>query len=161
MKLPKIRLRLTKSKSKTKHTLEQMQVCYDAISYQSGVEIWSVEKDCKSIKGEDGLYIIQVSGYCWDSWVAGDYKKANEVWYNSGDLPFTNHCFDLRSAILDEFISVFSAVKNFNFTLEKDDPDYMLLREEYDYAKHVLAIPREKRNNFYTWKYDAANVLNN
>ena len=90
-----------------------------------------------------------------------DDKKANEVWYNSGDLPFTNHCFDLRSAILDEFISVFSAVKNFNFTLEKDDPDYMLLREEYDYAKHVLAIPREKRNNFYTWKYDAANILNN
>jgi hypothetical protein len=50
IKLPKIRLRLTNSRSKTKHTLEQMKICYDAIADQSGLEIWSVEKDCKSIK---------------------------------------------------------------------------------------------------------------
>ena len=49
-KLPKIRLRLSKSRSKTKHTLEQMKVCYDAIASQSGLEIDSYEKSLKSIK---------------------------------------------------------------------------------------------------------------
>lgn len=96
-----------------------MKVCYDAISYQSGVEIWSVEKDCKSIKGEDGLYIIQVSGYCWDSWVAGDYEKPNEIWYNRGELPFVNNAFDLKTAILDDYVSMFVAIKDFGFVLKK------------------------------------------
>ena len=73
-KLPKIRLRLSKSRSKTKHTLEQMKVCYDAIASQSGLEIDSIEKDCKSIKESKDSYIIQCTGYSWDSWVAGDYE---------------------------------------------------------------------------------------
>ena len=159
-KLPKIRLRLSNSRSKTKHTLEQMQICYDAIASQSGLEIYSVEKDCKSIKEKDtGLYIIQCTGYSWDSYVAGDYERANELWYNSGELPFVNYAFNLRTAILDNYVSVFVAIRDFGFVLKKDDANYSELVQDYDYAKYLLSLTKEQRQSFYNFKYDFDNAV--
>jgi hypothetical protein len=159
-KLPKIRLRLSNSRSKTKHTLEQMQICYDAIASQSGLEIYSVEKDCKSIKEKDtGLYIIQCTGYSWDSYVAGDYERANELWYNSGELPFVNNAFDLRTAILDNYVSMFVAIRDFGFVLTKDDTDYSKLVQNYDYAKYLLSLTKEQRHNFWSFKYNFDNAI--
>ena len=152
MKLPKIRLRLTNSKSKTKHTLEQMQVCYDVIASQSGVEIWSVEKDCKSIKEKNtGLYIVQVTGYSYDS-ITIDSKHL-ELWYNSGQLPFTDNVFDLRKAIVNFNIGMFTAIKDFNFVLEKSDSCYHWLREDYDFSKHNFSLTREQRIALSSFKY--------
>ena len=159
IKLPKIRLRLSKSRSKTKHTLEQMKVCYDAIASQSGLEIYSVEKDCKSIKKKDtGLYIIQCTGYSWDSYVAGDYERANELWYNSGELPFVNYAFDLKSAILGAFVSMYVAIRDFGFVLKKDDANYSELVQDYDYAKYLLSLSKEQRSNFWSFKYKFDNA---
>ena len=71
----------------------------------------------KSIKEKKtGLYIIQCTGHSYDSWVAGDYEKANEIWYNSGELPFENNAFDLKTAILENYVTMFVAVRDFNFT---------------------------------------------
>ena len=160
IKLPKIRLRLSNSRSKTKHTLEQMQICYDAIASQSGLEIYSVEKDCKSIKEKDtGLYIIQCTGYSWDSWVAGDYKKANELWYNRGELPFVNNAFDLRTAILDNYITMFVAIRDFGFVLKKDDANYSELVQDYDKAKYLLSLTKEQRHKFWSFEYDYNNKM--
>ena len=64
-------------------------------------------------------YIIQCTGYSWDSYVAGDYERANELWYIVGDKPFVNNAFDLRTAILDNYVSMFVAV--FGFVLKKDE----------------------------------------
>ena len=158
-KLPKIRLRLSKSRSKTKHTLEQMRVCYDAIASQSGLEIDSVEKDCKSIKESKNSYIIQCTGYSWDSWVAGDYKKANELWYNSEELPFVNNAFDLKTAILDDYVSMFVAIRDFGFVLKKDDANYSELVQDYDYAKYLLDLTREQRQKFWSFKYNYKNQI--
>ena len=159
-KLPKIRLRLSNSRSKTKHTLEQMQICYDAIASQSSLEIDSVEKDCKSIKEKDtGLYIIQCTGYSWDSYVAGDYERANELWYNSQELPFVNYAFDLKSAILGAFVSMYVAIRDFGFVLTKDDTNYSELVQNYDYAKYLLSLTKEQRKNFWSFKYDFDNSV--
>ena len=159
-KLPKIRLRLSNSRSKTKHTLEQMQICYDAIASQSSLEIDSVEKDCKSIKEKDtGLYIIQCTGYSWDSYVAGDYERANELWYNSEELPFVNNAFDLKSAILGAFVSMYVAIRDFGFVLTKDDTNYSQLVQNYDYAKYLLSLTKEQRKNFWSFKYDFDNSV--
>ena len=159
-KLPKIRLRLSNSRSKTKHTLEQMQICYDAIASQSSLEIDSVDKDCKSIKEKDtGLYIIQCTGYSWDSYVAGDYERANELWYNSGELPFVNYAFDLKSAILGAFVSMYFAIRDFGFVLTKDDTNYSQLVQNYDYAKYLLSLTKEQRKNFWSFKYDFDNSV--
>ena len=158
IKLPKIRLRLSKSRSKTKHTLEQMKVCYNAIASQSGLEIYSVEKNCKSIKEKNtGLYIIQCTGYSWDSWVAGDYKKANELWYNSGELPFVNNAFDLRTAILDKYITMFVAIRDFGFVLKKDDANYSELVQDYDKAKYLLSLSKEQRQAWWSFDYHYTN----
>jgi len=158
IKLPKIRLRLTNSKSKTKHTLEQMKICYDAIADQSGLEIWSVEKDCKSIKEKKtGLYIIQCTGHSYDSWVAGDYEKANEIWYNSGELPFENNAFNLKTAILENYVTMFVAIRDFNFVLEKNDPNYSDLVQEYDKAKYLLSLSKEKRHAWWSFNYHYTN----
>ena len=163
IKLPKIRLRLSKSRSKTKHTLEQMKVCYDAIASQSGLEIDSVEKDCKSIKEKNknfpNTYIIQCTGYSWDSYVAGDYERANELWYNSGELPFVNNAFDLRTAILDNYVSMFVAVRDFGFVLKKDDANYSELVQDYDYSKYLLSLTKEQRSNFWSFKYKFDNAV--
>ena len=114
--LPKIRLRLSKSASKTKHTLAEMSVAYDCIASQSGLEIYSVEQDCKSVyQKETKTYIIECKGHSYDSTVYGDYEKAWEIWYNSGDLPFTDKAFDLKSAIIDFNIGMYTAIKDFNF----------------------------------------------
>ena len=53
-KLPKIRLRLSKSRSKTKHTLEQMKVCYDAIIDISGFTYTCT--DCDSLVYDVNLH---------------------------------------------------------------------------------------------------------
>lgn len=159
IKLPKIRLRLSKSRSKTKHTLEQMRVCYDAIASQSGLEIDSVEKDCKSIKESKDSYIIQCTGYSWDSYVAGDYEKANELWYNSGELPFVNNAFDLRTAILDKYITMFVAIRDFGFVLKKDDANYSELVQDYDKAKYLLSLTKEQRHNFWSFEYHYINKM--
>jgi hypothetical protein len=163
IKLPKIRLRLSKSRSKTKHTLEQMKVCYDAIASQSGLEIDSYEKSLKSIKEKNknfsDTYIIQCTGYSWDSYVAGDYEKANELWYNSGELPFVNNAFDLRTAILDEYITMFVAIRDFGFVLKKDDPNYSELIQDYDKAKYLLSLTKEQRHNFWSFEYQYINKM--
>ena len=163
IKLPKIRLRLSKSRSKTKHTLEQMKVCYDAIASQSGLEIDSYEKSLKSIKEKNknfpDTYIIQCTGYSWDSYVAGDYERANELWYNSGELPFVNNAFDLRTAILDNYVSMFVAVRDFGFVLKKDDANYSELVQDYDYAKYLLSLTKEQRQSFFDFKYDFDNAV--
>ena len=162
-KLPKIRLRLSNSRSKTKHTLEQMQICYDAIASQSGLEIDSYEKSLKSIKEKNknfsDTYIIQCTGYSWDSWLAGDYEKANELWYNSGELPFVNNVFDLRTAILDEYITMFVAIRDFGFVLKKDDANYSELVQDYDKAKYLLSLTKEQRHNFWSFEYHYINKM--
>ena len=158
-KLPKIRLRLSKSRSKTKHTLEQMKVCYDAIASQAGLEIDSYEKSLKSIKESKDSYIIECSGWSYDSWVAGDYEKANELWYNSGKLPFVNNAFDLRTAILDEYISIFVAIRDFGFVLKKDDANYSELVQDYDKAKYLLSLTKEQRHNFWSFEYQYINKM--
>jgi len=164
-KLPKIRLRLSKSRSKTKHTLEQMKVCYDAIASQSGLEIDSYEKSLKSIKESKDSYIIQCTGYSWDSWVAGEYEKANELWYNRGDLPFVNKSFCVRTAVIDKYISVYTAVKDFGFVLEKNDPlsDWTIrwseLIQDYDKAKYLLSLTKEQRHKFWSFEYDYNNKI--
>ena len=163
IKLPKIRLRLSKSRSKTKHTLEQMKVCYDAIASQSGLEIDSYEESLKSIREKNknfpDTYIIQCTGYSWDSYVAGDYERANELWYNSGELPFVNNVFDLRSAILGAFVSMYVAIRDFGFVLTKDDTNYSELVQNYDYAKYLLSLTKEQRKNFWSFKYDFDNSV--
>ena len=132
-----------------------MKICYDAIADQSGLEIWSVEKDCKSIKEKKtGLYIIQCTGHSYDSWVAGDYEKANEIWYNSGELPFENNAFDLKTAILNEYVSMMVAVRDFGFVLKKDDTNYSELVQEYDRAKYLLNITKEQRHEFWSFEYN-------
>ena len=160
-KLPKIRLRLSKSRSKTKHTLEQMKVCYDAIASQSGLEIDSYEKSLKSIKEKNknfpDTYIIQCTGYSWDSWVAGDYEKANEIWYNRGELPFVNNAFDLKTAILENYVTMFMAIRDFNFVLEKNDPNYSDLVQEYDKAKYLLNLSKEQRHAWWSFDYHYTN----
>ena len=162
-KLPKIRLRLSKSRSKTKHTLEQMKVCYDAIASQSGLEIDSYEKSLKSIREKNknfpDTYIIQCTGYSWDSWVAGDYEKANEIWYNRGELPFVNNAFDLKTAILDNYVSMFVAIRDFGFVLKKDDANYSELVQDYDRAKYLLSLTKEQRHNFWSFEYDYTNKM--
>jgi type III secretory pathway component EscV len=158
-KLPKIRLRLTKSRSKTKHTLEQMKVCYDAIASQAGLEIDSYEKSLKSIKEGKDSYIIQCTGWSYDSWVAGDYEKANEIWYNRGELPFVDNAFDLRTAILDEYISMYVAIKDFGFVLEKNDSNYSELVQDYDRSKYLLDLTREQRQKFWSFEYNYNNQI--
>ena len=163
IKLPKIRLRLSKSRSKTKHTLEQMKVCYDAIASQSGLEIDSYEKSLKSIKEKNknfsDTYIIQCTGYSWDSYVAGDYEKANELWYNRGELPFVNKSFCVRTAVIDNYISIYTAVKDFGFVLKKDDANYFELVQDYDYAKYLLNLTKEQRHKFWSFEYDYNNAI--
>ena len=87
-KLPTIRLRLSKSRSKIKHTLEQMKICYDAIASEVGLEIDSYQKSLKSIyEKKNKCYIIECKGTSFDSFVIGDFEKTNEIWYNSKNLP--------------------------------------------------------------------------
>jgi len=152
--LPKIRLRLSKSRSKTKHTLEQMKVCYDVIASQAGLEIDSYEKSLKSIRESKDSYIIQCTGWSYDSWVAGDYERPNELWYNRGELPFVNNAFDLKTAILNEYVSMMVAVRDFGFVLKKDDTNYSELVQEYDRAKYLLNITKEQRHEFWSFEYN-------
>ena len=157
--LPKIKLRLTKSRSHTKHTLEQMKVAYDCIASQSGLEIYSVEKDCKSVyERERKTYIIECKGHSWDNTVYGDYEKAWEIWYNSGDLPFTDKAFNLKSAIIDFNIGMYTAIKDFNFVLKKTDPDYLSLREDFDRCTYINTLTREQRDGFYKRDWDFTNA---
>ena len=93
-------------------------------------------------------YIIQCTGYSWDSYVAGDYERANELWYNSEELPFVNNAFDLKSAILGAFVSMYVAIRDFGFVLTKDDTNYSQLVQNYDYAKYLLSLTKEQRKNF-------------
>ena len=157
--LPKIRLRLSKSRSKTKHTLEQMKVCYDAIASQAGLEIDSYEKSLKSIRESKDSYIIQCTGWSYDSWVAGDYEKANELWYNRGELPFVDKAFDLRTAILDKYVSMMVAIRDFGFVLKKDDANYSELVQDYDRSKYLLSITKEQRHKFWSFEYNYTNNI--
>ena len=158
--LPKIRLRLSKSASKTKHTLAEMSVAYDCIASQSGLEIYSVEQDCKSVyQKETKTYIIECKGHSWDSTVYGDYEKAWEIWYNSGDLPFTDKAFDLKSAIIDFNIGMYTAIKDFNFELQKTDADYLSLREDFDRCTYINTLTKQQRDGFYKRDYDSMNEI--
>ena len=78
-----------------------------------------LKKIVSLLKKVKTFYIIQCTGYSWDSYVAGDYERANELWYNSGELPFVNNAFDLRTAILDNYVSMFVAVRDFGFVFKK------------------------------------------
>jgi len=161
MKIPKIRLRLSGSKSLTKHTLQEMEVCYDAVASRAGIEIYNVEQDCKSIKPKGSkYYVVEVKGYCYDSNVIMDHTRANEIWYNSQELYFyQDFKFDLKIALLDNNITMMTAIRDFGFVLEKNDPNYLELFEDYDYSKHLLSLPKDQRFAWYSFQYQYQNEL--
>tara|TARA_R110000803_G_scaffold158166_1_gene222503 strand:+ start:32 stop:562 length:531 start_codon:yes stop_codon:yes gene_type:complete len=153
MKLPMIRLRLKNSRSKTKHTLAQMEFCYDCSADRSGVEIYSVEKDCRSIKEKGtGLYIMQVTGHSYDSETMD--SKHLELWYNSGLLPYTDNAFDLKLAMSFFNMPMYQAIKDFNFVLKKTNPDYLSLREDYDRCVYLNTLTKDQRAEYYQRDYD-------
>ena len=156
MKIPQIKLRLQGSKSLTKHTLQEMEVCYQAVASRAGMEIYNVEQDCKSIKPKGSkYYIVEVKGYCYDSNVIMDHTRSNEIWNNFQELYFyQNFKFDLKIALLDGNVTMMTAVRDFGFVLEKNDPNYSELFEAYDYAKYCLSLSKEQRFAWYSFQYE-------
>ena len=135
-----------------------MKVCYDNTADYSALEIDSYEKSLKSIYNpKTKTYIVQATGHSWDGYIAGDYVKRNEIWFNHADLPYRDQKFDLKTAILDGYIDVYNAVKEFNFVLEKDDPNYLELVEDYDRAKYLLNLTKEQRFAFWKFEYNYKN----
>jgi len=65
----------------------------------------------------------------------------------------------LKTAILDEYISMYVAIKDFGFVLEKNDSNYSQLVQDYDRSKYLLDLTREQRQKFWSFEYNYNNEI--
>ncbi len=110
MKLSKIKMLFLGTEKSELHSQEEINFVAEC---QNVIEINSA-KDCvQSIKRPNGMYYIQIYGYCYNPETFGEPNGAE--WKNSSFMPFIDGKFNIKLAISYFNMSKMYAEKYFNY----------------------------------------------